>query len=434
MRFLLVFLFCAPGLLLAQPAVEILKVARQDIAKLCADDFHGRGYQQKGHTLAAEYIAGRYQAAGLKPFPDAPGYLQPFTFLTNRVDSAHLQVPGGDLRLGVDYIPAPYTGSGHASGDFFHAPTGLPQDYNGRSIKGMVVFIGNEKAGTEGVPAKYTTEEGKAYLAQQLGAAGVVFLQPKLTFAYSPQQLDIPVLYLLEDNLTSIIAASPYARPSATVAAQAQLGAISTQNVVGYFPGTASDEKAVVISAHYDHLGRVSSPDTSVAFVGANDNGAGTAFLLSLLDHYAANPPKHPVVFLAAGAEEAGLHGSRYYVQGQPLYPLEKTTLNLNFDLLGYGSEGVMVLAGETYPAHYAELNAVKDSLGLQFAFKKRPNRANSDHYWFTEAGITGLFFYAMGGKTHYHDIYDRPKELTLEVFPDLRRVILAYLNRTMAK
>lgn len=98
-------------------------------------------------------------------------------------------------------------------------------------------------------------------------------------------------------------------------------------NVIGILRG--SDE-VVVVSAHYDHLGVV---DGAIHF-GADDNASGTAVLLALARAVGRTHRGRTIVFLAAGAEEYGLLGSRAYVAA-PAMPLEKTRAVLNFDMVG---------------------------------------------------------------------------------------------------
>src|SRR5439155_704659 len=91
-------------------------------------------------------------------------------------------------------------------------------------------------------------------------------------------------------------------------------------NVVGILPGTdpALADEAVVIGAHYDHLGRVDG----VVYPGADDNASGTAVVLGLARAFAAaGGTGRTLVVALFGAEELGLIGSRHYV-GWPVVPL----------------------------------------------------------------------------------------------------------------
>src|SRR6185295_5028689 len=93
-----------------------------------------------------------------------------------------------------------------------------------------------------------------------------------------------------------------------------------TQNLAGYFDGTAAEDSFIVITAHYDHLGMMGD---SVYFPGANDNASGTSMMLDLIKYFFSekNRPKCKVAFIAFAGEEAGLRGSEYFVN-HPMIPL----------------------------------------------------------------------------------------------------------------
>ena len=84
--------------------------------------------------------------------------------------------------------------------------------------------------------------------------------------------------------------------------------------MLGYVEGSHFPDSFILFSAHYDHLGHMGK---NIFIAGANDNASGTSMLLNLAAHYAKpeNKPKYSVMFIAFGAEEAGLIGSKFYVQ-----------------------------------------------------------------------------------------------------------------------
>ena len=101
-----------------------------------------------------------------------------------------------------------------------------------------------------------------------------------------------------------------------------------TANVVGFIPG-ASD-LVIIISAHYDHVGK----QDTIYYPGADDNASGVAALLELAEEFAQNKPlKYPLIFLATAAEEYGLLGSSFYVE-QPHFNADKVFCHLNIDMI----------------------------------------------------------------------------------------------------
>jgi Zn-dependent M28 family amino/carboxypeptidase len=82
-----------------------------------------------------------------------------------------------------------------------------------------------------------------------------------------------------------------------------------------------------------DHLGR--SGDR--LYPGADDNASGTSALLEIAKAFAASPqpPRRTLVFAFWTGEEEGHLGSEYYV-GRPLWPLERTAVYLNLDMIAH--------------------------------------------------------------------------------------------------
>jgi hypothetical protein len=127
-----------------------------------------------------------------------------------------------------------------------------------------------------------------------------------------------------------------------------------TQNVIGFVPGKLQPDSFLVFTAHYDHLGSINE---NTYFPGANDNASGTSMLLELAHYYSQpeNQPDYSIAFMAFSAEEAGLVGSRFYVE-QPLFPLSKIKFLVNLDLVGTGDTGLMVVNGKIHEKAFAQL------------------------------------------------------------------------------
>lgn len=101
-------------------------------------------------------------------------------------------------------------------------------------------------------------------------------------------------------------------------------------NIVGYIPGKKPE--AIVISAHYDHVGITNNQ----IYNGADDNASGTAALLSIAEYFYTNPPQHTLIFTAFDAEELYMRGSIAFLTKPPV-SLELMKLNVNMDLIGSG-------------------------------------------------------------------------------------------------
>ena len=105
-------------------------------------------------------------------------------------------------------------------------------------------------------------------------------------------------------------------------------------NLIAWLEGQKFPDSFIVITAHYDHLGK-RGRDT---FNGADDNASGVAALLALAKYFAQSPPKHSLIFVATDAEESGLHGADAFISNSPV-KLEHIALNINMDMLGIGGK-----------------------------------------------------------------------------------------------
>jgi Zn-dependent M28 family amino/carboxypeptidase len=108
-----------------------------------------------------------------------------------------------------------------------------------------------------------------------------------------------------------------------------------SHNVVGMLPGTRRPDEVVLVTAHWDHVGRCKADASGDDICnGALDNASGTAGLLALARHFATSPrTQRTMLFLAVTGEEAGLLGSGYYAE-HPIFPLGKTVGGVNMDIL----------------------------------------------------------------------------------------------------
>ena len=186
------------------------------------------------------------------------------------------------------------------------------------------------------------------------------------------------------------------------------------RNVVALLPGSAPQRaQALVIGAHYDHLGLGGfgslSPDaTGTVHNGADDNASGTAVLIEAARALASGPPlAQDILFIAFTGEERGLWGSAHYVNA-PLLPLEGTVAMLNLDMVGRVSDDVLTVLGTGTAEEWEDVldranAAIPTPLDLRF---NRDGFGASDHTSFYARGIPVLHFFS---NTHpeYHRVED---------------------------
>lgn len=397
----------------AQATEPDLARARRTIAELASPRLHGRGYVQQGEHLAAAYLRQQLQHLGLQPL--APDYTQPFTLDVNTFP--------GKMRLEVSNSIGLHGGRTFAPGrDFIASPNsaGTASLYARIARLDTLIFSSPDTAVAWSRrlrrQALLLTSRDQSQLArlplsvrQHVDSATQVVLVSKLTASLSSSQAPAPRFEVLANRW-------PYGKQLLHWKLDAQLiRNYPTQNLAAIVRGSTQPDSFLIVSAHYDHLGMMGS---KTYFPGANDNASGVALLLELAAHYARpeNQPSCSIAFLLFGAEEAGLIGSRYFVQ-HPLVPLARIKFLLNLDLLGTGEEGATVVNGRVHTAAFARLTALNEAQHYLPRLTARGRAANSDHFPFSEAGVPAFFLYTRGGSTAYHEVGDQPAALSLAGF-----------------
>jgi Zn-dependent M28 family amino/carboxypeptidase len=180
--------------------------------------------------------------------------------------------------------------------------------------------------------------------------------------------------------------------------ADANVGTITSHNVVGLLPGTKYPDETLIYSAHWDHLG-IGKPDANgdKIYNGAVDNGTGISQLIEQARAFTRGPrPERSVVFLAVTAEEKGLLGSEYYAT-HPLYPLAKTVGVLNTDSMGvWGPEKNFSISGTARLDLLDDLIAAGKKEGRYFTPDPHPESGGfyrSDHFSFAKQGVPAISF-----------------------------------------
>jgi len=195
---------------------------------------------------------------------------------------------------------------------------------------------------------------------------------------------------------------------------------VDASNVVGVLEGSDKKDEYVFITAHYDHLGM----HDGKIYYGADDDGSGTVAVIEMAEAFAkakakGRGPRRSIVFMTVSGEEKGLLGSEYY-SDNPLFPLDKTTVDLNIDMVGRVDTERMMADTLNYvyvvghdkistdlPIINEGMNKKYTGLTLDYKFDD-PNDKNriyfrSDHYNFARKGVPVLFFYDGMLQSDYH-------------------------------
>lgn len=212
-------------------------------------------------------------------------------------------------------------------------------------------------------------------------------------------------------------------------------GTILGRNVgaklVGSDPGLR--DEWVVVSAHYDHLGR----HGGVIYPGADDNASGVAMMLETARCLAESgtPPRRSVMFVGFDLEEVGLFGSRYFAEHPPV-PLGRIALFITADMIGRALGGVckadaFVFGAERAPATLPWIEAAAEGRPVQLRTVGTDLLVidRSDYGPFRSRQVPYLFF-STGENPKYHSPEDRPETLDYPKAEAISRIIHGVARR----
>ena len=410
------------GILLSNLLIGQSNDVRRITEELCSSRLSGRGYVLKGDSLASEFIAKEFEKLGLKKKKQT--YFQSFYHDVNTFPGALTLVLGSDTLLpGVDYLVDPSCPSfkGILKPKLLNYKKALNQEY----LQNLLIALLKDKV-YNSIVLDYRncpndTLKQLVGLTQTLAGVLPVFewTDKKLTWSVSSEQLNHPLI-----QVHSSVEFSADNQINVNIDAALHRN-YQSRNVIGYLPATKRAKKTIIVSAHYDHLGRMGA---ATYFPGGNDNASGTATMIEMAKQLSGMARKYNYLFISFAGEEAGLVGSKYYVE-HPIIPLPKTRFVLNLDIMGSGEEGITVVNSTLFPKEMEAIQKINTREKLLTQIKTRGPASNSDHYWFTQAGVPAFFIYTMGPNKNYHDIFDTYSNLTFQETNDLLKLLIDFIQ-----
>jgi hypothetical protein len=443
-----------PEPLPSAPAVDAA-AWREDAAWLADPAREGRGLGTAGLDAAARFLAERFAAAGLEPGAPDGSFFQRFRMpVAIAVEAARLALDGEPLRDGRDFRALLASESGAFEGDLvfagygIHDPVTAWDDWAGLALEGAVVLVLEGRPRAEDFAERRGAALGRRALkllaARQRGARALL-IAPGLE-GDGELALEDPTDALPTRPSAGVVALALSRAAAERIAGHARLdlgelvrraearervelrgvrveGAVrvarregEVANVIGRLPGAdpARAHEAVVIGAHYDHLGRgefgsLRPAQRGSVHPGADDNASGAAGLVALARAFAAGPrPARTLVFAAFTAEEAGLVGSARYVESA-----REVASMVNLDMIGRLDASLTAFGAETGPGFEDLVRRLAERRGLPVGFEGG-SHGPSDHSSFHAARIPALFF-TTGAHEDYHTPEDRAEALRPE-------------------
>jgi hypothetical protein len=437
------------------------------IKVLASGELEGRGDGSQGLESAAEYIEKHFRAAGLEPAGDSGTFFQPFEMTTGlsiepgNVVTLNAGRASVTFEIGRDYqlistsrdtssaepLPVVFAGYG------INAPAIRYDDYASVDAQGKAVLIfthepqeNDPRSPFEGrTNTLHSTMMRKVEVARNRGAKAIVVIddpnhRPAVDrfrrWLREPQaeEYGLPVFYVSRDrvqralgtrlNLDTVsdeidrdLAPKSVALNDITLTAVDRTARVRkrVRNVIGILKGSdpAVQGEAVVVGAHYDHLGRsarfsMSQNSTGQIHHGADDNASGTAAVIEMAKAAveARKEFRRSVLFIAFAGEEHGLLGSSHYVN-HPTVPLDRTVAMVNLDMVGRAGGRILVDGLANAPSIEDDLKAAETSGAISMrALRGGPGAGASDDATFLLKKIPAINFFS-----GFHADYHRPTD-----------------------
>jgi hypothetical protein len=406
------------------------------VGYLAAPAREGRGLKTQGLREAGAYLEGRLAAAGVAPGCE-DGYRQPFTATVGvKAEKVALSVGGRPLEA-ASLTPLAFSSSGTAVGPLVLAGHGIvaPElhvdDYAGRDVRGALVVVRRfvpERRGFDTPRLKRTHGDlrHKAWLARERGAKGILVVDwPEGQGAEEAAPPSLESHAPVEAGLLALVVRGAALAPfrAALERREALRGEVTVRlsreeveafNVVGRVeaPLESRQTGAVVLGAHYDHLGlggRESlAPGVFAPHPGADDNASGTAAVLEAARWLSAHRHalRRDVLVVAFSGEEAGVLGSTHFTRAPCGAALEDVVAMVNLDMVGRLRGGKLSVLGSTSSADWeGVLTPLCAGAGLTCAFGG-DGYGPSDHMPFYAAGVPVVHLF-----TGVHGDYHKPSD-----------------------
>lgn len=453
------------------------KDLKEQLTIVAGAEMEGRETATPGQKKAAAYIEEQFKKIGLKP-GNKGSYQQLYPVYQDELKSASLSLY--NFSFGYNkHFATNLTNAVNGSWDLkniayvgFGISDKDRDDYTNIDVKGKWVLLleispADMEKGEANIPTiGRAALSAKVKTATQKGAIGVItisksFQDEKRTPASNignmylnkpatSAQSAIPVISVSYQAAGSIISTvlTSYSQlkdvktgtytTNAKININKSTNTLESSNVVGIIEGTDKKDEYVVLTAHYDHLGKRGD----VIYYGADDDGSGTVSVIEMAQAFAeaqknGKGPRRTIVFMTVSGEEKGLWGSEYYGE-HPIFPLAKTTVNLNTDMVGridpsYKGDSlnyVFVIGEDKLSSDLIKITdsvnkTAKMELDRKYNDPKDPNRFyyRSDHYNFANKGVP-IIFYFNGVHKDYHRPSDTVDKINFDVMEKRVRLI----------
>ncbi len=416
--------------LAAQASAITAERVRETVTWLAADERAGRDTGSPELVAAGEWIAARFAAAGLQPLTEGR-WTQEFALPGLSIDSKAIEVrlhrKHGDqtqeIVLQPDVDVRQWTVADATTGGDEACTVALADD---AALQRMLATGSARRP----VFCEVAPEDERWVLAK-----GSRFVLGGRRQATRPVFLvRAGLLPPAADDDSQVTWTTTWSVPEPEKADMAQ------HNVVGLLRGGAKKDEYVVVSAHYDHVGRGRPVAGDGIYNGADDNATGTTAVLLLAESLGKlqPPPARSILFVCFTAEERGLLGSKAFCARPPV-PIDKIVANLNIEMIGRplpGNESKAWITGDDLSDFAAIAGPALERAGIglvEFPMAARLFTA-SDNWAFAQHGVVAHSVSAGSLHQDYHQPGDEADKLDIAhmtaIVRGLHEVTLELANR----
>lgn len=471
-------------------------ITRYDLKKhltiVAGAEMEGRETATEGQRKAAAYIELQFKNLGLIPAAKLNGYQQTYPLYKDTLLKSTLKVGRKSYVFGKDYLTSVSSSDNGKSKSkkIIFVGYGIADkaydDYAGKDVKGKTVifFSGEPKADGKYIlsgttrSSSWSRQSGskKVMLAKQKGAAAAFMInavadtfsqteieRARRTGIYYPApesgenaKVNSATLSraaaqdIIGSKFSELLTRAKAGEPLKDIKLEISLktkfevkkikSLFPSSNVIGVIEGTDKKDEYVFLTAHYDHLGKQGNR----IYNGADDDGSGTVSVIEMAEAFSkakaeGHGPRRTIVFMTVSGEEEGLWGSQYYSEN-PVFPLEKTSVDLNTDMVGRidniylkdkDSLNYVYVIGDDKLS--SDLVKITDKIHSTYPFKldrryndlRDPNLFyyRSDHYNFASKGVP-IIFYFNGVHADYHRVSDTVDKINFDLMEKRVRFI----------
>ena len=435
------------------------------VEELASEKYGGRLTGTQGYRESAERLISLFKKWGVNPGGDNGTYLQSFPIpytLVFKDCEVYMHIPYKDSSIKKfykyedEFIPGATSGSGEVTAEVIYVGYGITapelgcDEYENVDVTGKILLMEREvpvSTRDEEVFKKwrpYSFHQYKLENAVKHGARGMLYNYGPISNPNNAYEKDFIYTHIGETAVNDIFSGTGKThreivnnikntlKPQSFNTGKVFTIKNSTEhhpegvgyNVIGIIEGSdpVLKDEVIIIGGHLDHLGYCYE-----MMPGANDNASAVSVMLGMAEAMAKCEikPKRTIMFLAFGAEEQAVVGSKYYLE-HPKFPLEKTVAFLNMDGVGCGDR-INALAAKNYPDFWEYIRIANEKYIhriIRDSYFSNIARPRLDAARFMWENVPTISFSVSGATSFYHTSKDDIDTITPEILEDMAQLL----------